>query len=127
MPRCQVSSPIKRPSRACRVCVIIDRSMLICRRFARAVLEALVRVAPARIQHSQPWERRKVHEMMSLARPACVPQECLSLLRWHNQNRTFCSLQNPVNYAAGEKIVKNSAVVRPKNDQVDTIIFYLSQ
>ena len=61
MPRREGRSAIKGSLRASGVGVIVDRRMTGCIRPAGAVLEALVGVSPAGIQHGEPGERGKVH------------------------------------------------------------------
>ena len=50
-----------------------------------------------------------------------------SIVQRHDQNGTFCPLQNPVDDAARKEMIKKTVVVRAENDQVYTVILGLSQ
>ena len=51
----------------------------------------------------------------------------LSIVQRHDQNGTFCPLQNPVDDATRKEMIKKTMVVRAENNQVYTIILRLSQ
>jgi len=55
------------------------------------------------------------------------PEAVSSIVQRHNQNGTFCPLQNPVDDATRKEMIKKTVIVRAENNQVYTIIFCLSQ
>jgi len=141
VPGRQLDGPIKGSLCACGVSMIVDRRVAICRWLTRPVFKALVGIASSWIQNGQAGKRRKVHEEGSLVSrrrnsmyfiaitngPSANGAFFNSIVQRHDQNGTFCSLQNPVDDAARKEMIKKTVVVRAENNQIYTIILCLSQ
>ena len=66
MPRGELRASIECSVRARGVGVIVDRGMTCFGRLTRSVFKALIRIAPAWVQHGEPGKRREVHKSRSL-------------------------------------------------------------